>query len=156
MKKLLTFAVAALMVLAAVGAASAAITVDSVEIRGPIYNGSDIDNIVATYGNGDYVEVTATNFAGFWYDIDENDSTEVLRISNASSTDGRELAEEYGLTYITYINETAYEGFEGNYNIIGFFAEPYVPLTDSTPDKLAKLMFDDDEKYTLRVGESLD
>jgi len=46
------------------------------------------------------------------------------------------------------------------YPIIGFFGEPYIPLTDKYEivrvNKLAKLLVDDAEKHTLRTGEILD
>jgi S-layer protein (TIGR01567 family) len=157
MKRLTATLMAALMVLTVfAGVASAAMTVDSVEIRGPVFNGSDISTIVDEQGDGTQVEVNATNFAGFWYDIDEDQATEYIYISNKSSEDGRELAENKGLVYKTYINETGYEAFNGSFPIMGFFADKYVPLTNETPDKLAKLMLDNDDKYTLKVGSSLD
>jgi S-layer protein (TIGR01567 family) len=157
MKRLIATLMAALMVLTVfAGVASAAMTVDSVEIRGPVFNGSDISTIVDEQGDGTQVEVNATNFAGFWYDIDEDQATEYIYISNKSSEDGRELAENKGLVYKTYINETGYEAFNGSFPIMGFFADKYVPLTNETPDKLAKLMLDNDDKYTLKVGSSLD
>jgi S-layer protein (TIGR01567 family) len=113
------------------------------EIRGSVATGSD------TW--------TSDNFAGFWYDLDEDRSTETLE----TVVNDREIDDE-NLTYTTYINQTDYEADAFNnvdpdgYNIMGFFAEEYVPLFADTPDKLAKLMLDNDDKYTLRVGESID
>jgi S-layer protein (TIGR01567 family) len=155
MKRLTATLMAALMVLTVfAGVASAA---DSVEVRGPVYNGSSISDII----NNTPITIDAQNFAGFWYDIDENTSTEMLTITDTNSNSAREIGDE-DLTYTTYINQTDYEADAFNnvdpdgYNIMGFFAEEYVPLFADTPDKLAKLMLDNDDKYTLRVGESID
>ncbi|TFH49545.1 MAG: tetratricopeptide repeat protein, partial [Methanothrix sp.] len=63
---------------------------------------------------------TADNFAGFYYDIDNNLETESLR---ATVTDGK-LAEPDGVTYSTGTMTTNFE-FEdwGSYRVIGFLGE---------------------------------
>jgi opacity protein-like surface antigen len=79
-KIILPLALVALMVLAMVGAASAAsaddevTTVDKLEIRGEVIriNPSDSPN--------ERIEWNATNFAGFWYDLDDDLMTETLWI----------------------------------------------------------------------------
>ena len=40
--------------------------------------------------------------------------------------------------------------------MLGFFAEKYVPLKPGQADKLAKLVIDSKDKYTLKTGEKLD
>jgi len=37
-----------------------------------------------------------------------------------------------------------------------FFAQKYVPLKPNDASKLAKLVLDSDDKYTLKTGQSLD
>ena len=63
---------------------------------------------------------TADNFAGFYYDIDDNLETESLR---TTVTDG-ELAQPDGITYTTGTMTTNFE-FEdwGSYGVIGFLGE---------------------------------
>jgi hypothetical protein len=60
---------------------------------------------------------TADNFAGFFYDIDDNLKTESLR---TTVTDG-ELAQPDGITYTTMAKTTnfAFEDW-GSYGVIGF------------------------------------
>jgi S-layer protein (TIGR01567 family) len=153
MKRFTVIALIALLAIAAaVMPASAA---DSVEVRGPVYNDSTLGDI--TSAAGDYIEMNATNFAGFYYDIDANVSTETLRILNASVT-GDKTIDEDGLEYNTTIAAVEYESsnLAGTYNVMGLFAEEYTPLKYNTPDKLGKLLLDEDEKYTLRTGTALE
>ena len=119
---------------------------DSIEIHGPVYNGSNLQTI----GN---VTMDATKFAAFFYDIDNNVTTESLSISKGT---GNVIAEN-GLVYSTTIGKTEYE-FEkwGNYSVLGFFADKYIPIKANDASKLAKLVLDTDEKYTLKTGEKLD
>ena len=51
-----------------------------VEIRGPVFDGSDIDNIIDAQGNGEDVKVDATQFAAFDYDIDDKVTTETIQL----------------------------------------------------------------------------
>ena len=99
----------------------------------------------------------ASNFAGFYYDLNDNVETESLSVSDL---DGNVIGDG-GLVYQTSIKEVAYEyededlGWD-QYPVIGFFAEEYIPLKSSSADKLAKLVLDSDDKYTVRTGETLD
>ena len=68
---------------------------------------------------------------------------------------------EGGLTYETTIENVDYEYSNADagwdqYPVIGFFAEEYIPLNADKADKLAKLVLDSDDKYTIRTGETLD
>ncbi|MGB9133076.1 MAG: S-layer protein domain-containing protein, partial [Methanosarcina sp.] len=135
--------------------ASAASAVDSLEVRGPVYNGSDIDSIIDTYGDGTTLTVDATDFAAFYYDINDNVTTESLSIKDVAGTENNIIGEG-DLVYKTTIANVDYEHEEwGNYSVLGLFAEKYIPLKDK-PDKLAKLVIDSDDKYTIRTGETLD
>jgi S-layer protein (TIGR01567 family) len=158
MKRFAAITLAVLMVLTVF--ASAASAVDSLEVRGPVYNGSDIDSIIDTYGDGTTLTVDATDFAAFYYDINDNVTTESLSIKDVAGTENNIIGEG-GLVYETQIKQVAYEyenaaaGWD-NYSLIGFFAEKYIPINPVKADKLAKLVLDSDDKYTIRTGETLD
>ncbi|HPS88599.1 MAG TPA: S-layer protein domain-containing protein [Methanosarcina vacuolata] len=153
MKRFAAVTLAALMLLTVF--ASAASAADSVEIRGPVFNGSNIDDIV-----GDGVTIDATQFAAFYYDIDDNVTTETLSIKPVSGNNGNVIGEG-GIVYSTTIQKVDYEyekpslGWD-NYSLLGFFADKYIPLKSNSADKLAKLVLDSDDKYTVRTGETLD
>jgi len=153
MKRFAAVTLSALMLLTVF--ASAASAADSVEIRGPVFNGSNIDDIV-----GDGVTIDATQFAAFYYDIDDNVTTETLSIKNVSGNSGNVIGEG-GIVYSTTIQKVDYEyekpslGWD-NYSLLGFFADKYIPLKSNSADKLAKLVLDSDDKYTVRTGETLD
>ncbi|MDR7664322.1 S-layer protein domain-containing protein [Methanosarcina sp. Z-7115] len=132
----------------------------TVEIRGPVYNGSSLTDILAnsTYDNGTAITMDANKFAAFYYDIDDNVTTESLSIKNVAGTSGRTIGEN-GLVYTTTIGKNEYKNKDvdwGNYSVIGFFADKYIPLKSNDASKLAKLVLDSDDKYTLRTGETLD
>ena len=152
MKRFAAVTLAALMVLAVF--ASSASAADTAVIRGPVYNGTSLEDIL----DSTTVFMDAENFAAFYYDLDEGTFTESLSIESATENT---IDEDDGLIYRTEITEVDFEfdnGFDGveQYPVLGFFAEPYIPLDATSPDKLAKLIMDDDEKYTLRTGEILD
>jgi len=115
---------------------------------------------------------TADDFAGFYYDLDDNLKTEEL---TATVTEGNKLAEPDGVTYKTTAMEDDFE-FEdwGKYNVIGFMAEKYfagyVDTADSTEDilfeesedenvlsdeQLLKILKDDDTEMTFTSGTPL-
>ncbi len=158
MKRFAAVTLAALMLLTVF--ASAASAADSVEIRGPVFNGSNIDDIIDTQGDGTTLTVDATKFAAFYYDINDNVTTETLSIKDVAGTEGNVIGEN-GLVYTTQIKKVAYEyenadaGWD-NYSLIGFFADKYIPIKPTKADKLAKLVMDSDAKQTLRTGETLD
>ncbi len=153
MKRFAAVTLAALMLLTVF--ASAASAADSVEIRGPVFNGSNIDDIV-----GDGITIDATQFAAFYYDIDDNVTTETLSLKNVAGNSGNVIGEG-GIVYSTKIQQVDYEyekpsiGWD-NYSLLGFFADKYIPLKSNSADKLAKLVLDSDDKYTVRTGETLD
>jgi S-layer protein (TIGR01567 family) len=153
MKRFAAVTLAALMLLTVF--ASAASAADAVEIRGPVFNGSNIQSIV-----GDGITIDAAQFAAFYYDINDNVTTETLSINNVAGNNGNVIGEG-GLVYTTTVQKVAYEydkpaaGWD-NYSVIGFFAEKYIPLKPAKADKLAKLILDSNDKYTVRTGEKLD
>ncbi|AKB51978.1 hypothetical protein MSBRW_2725 [Methanosarcina barkeri str. Wiesmoor] len=165
MKRFVASAMAALMLLTVFASAAMAddnttSAASTVEIRGPVYNGSSLTDILANtaYGNDTAITMDANKFAAFYYDIDNNVTTESLSIKNVAGTSGRTIGDN-GLVYKTTIGKAEYENKDvdwGNYSVIGFFADKYIPLKSNAADKLAKLVLDSDDKYTLKTGESLD
>ncbi len=108
---------------------------------------------------------TANNFAGFYYDIDDNLETESL---STTVTDG-ELAQPDGITYTTMAMTTnfAFDDW-GYYGVIGFLGEKcfaeYVGgfLFDKSTDKsamaknqLLKILTDDDTEKTITTDTPL-
>jgi len=107
---------------------------------------------------------TPFNFEGFYYNIDENVSTESLSIEEL---DGRTIDEDM-LVYSTKpaLVEFEHEGW-GSYQVLGFMAEKYFAgypantfgnsksvsvLSDSV---LSKVLVDDDDKKSMYTGSSL-
>ncbi len=167
MKRFTTIALVALLALAALVVPATA-QMESVEVRGPVFNGTDINAIIADQGvDGTTLVMDAYNFAGFFYDLESGDSTESLNItSDDAATEGRVIGAN-DLVYTTTIETVEYEAtfddvdqngdaIRAEYPILGLFAEKYIPLTNTTPDKLGKLLLDNDDKYTLRTGSALE
>jgi S-layer protein (TIGR01567 family) len=143
MTKLTTTVVVALMIMALTIMSASAAT--SVEIRGTVFD-----------ANSPSYFMDATNFAGFYYDLDDDISTESMDITTSLTNTSRTIAAR-GLWYNTSIDSVDYASgnLPGQYNVMGLFAEKYVPLANDTPDKLSKLLLDADQKYTLRTGTAL-
>jgi len=133
---------------------------DSFEIRGPVYNGSNIDNIIDTYGDGTTLTIEATQFSAFYYDIDNKVATETLSIRDVSGTEGNVIGEG-GIVYQTTIQKVPYEyeniiaGWD-TYPVLGFFGELYIPINSYKAEKFAKLILDSDDKHIVKTGETLD
>ncbi|MCC4770348.1 PGF-pre-PGF domain-containing protein [Methanosarcina sp. DH2] len=129
---------------------------DNVEIRSPVFDGSNIDDVITKYGVGGTLTIDATQFAAFYYAIDDNVKTESFSIRDVAGTQGNIIGEG-GIVYQTTIQATNYK-FEdwGMYPVIGFFAEQYIPLNPDRADKLAKLVLDSDDEYSIRIDEILD
>ena len=163
MKRFTAIALAALMVLtvfASVIPASAAKTVDVVEIRGPIFNASNIIDdtaYVGTSGNGTF-EINTTNFAGFYYDFKNGRGNEQFVLyQNKTSTD--RTIDKDGLVYTTTIINVAYkqsDKWTGTYQKIGYLAEEYVPIKTNTSNKLSKLLMDEKKSRTVRTSQALE
>ncbi len=140
--------------------ASVASAQDVLEVRSSVFNGTDIDDIIDTYGNGTILPIDGSKFPIFYYDIDDNISTELVLIADVPGTENNVIGEG-GLIYITMIMPVGYEyenpaaGWD-NYSMIGFGAQIAVPLKPDRADKLSRLVLDSDDKYTLRTGETLE
>ncbi|MCL2862818.1 MAG: hypothetical protein FWE54_01785 [Methanimicrococcus sp.] len=120
-----------------------------------------VPNLVNTNG---YIAGTTqiynfTNFAAFFYDIDSGLSTENMTLT--VDTNGLVKKSPSGLNYTTTPGQIdfAFDGWTTKYYVMGLFGEKFVPLQNGTSirsEKMAKLVFDDDTKYTLRTGSSLE
>jgi len=158
MKRFAAVSLAVLMLLTVF--APAAIAQDVIEIRSSVFNGTDIDDIIDNYGNGTILPIDGSKFPIFYYDIDDNVSTEIVLIVDVPGTENNVIGEG-GLIYITTIQPISYEyqnpaaGWD-NYSLIGFGARMAVPLKPDRADKFAGLVLDSDDKYTLRTGETLE
>lgn len=110
---------------------------------------------------------TAQSFTGFYYNIDDNITTETITIRNIART-----INEGDIVYTTSPQSVSFEfGSEwGEYDVVGFMAEKYFAgynddtdndITDESPsllndNMLSKVLVDDDEKHTLYQGDTLD
>ena len=132
----------------------------SLEIRGSV-------------ATGDF-EWNAQNFAGFYYDIDDDLGTEKL---TTSITEGNKLQEPSGLTYTTTVQKNDFEFWDwGFYNVIGFMAHKYfagyvndenvddadeILFKESTDEnslsdeQLEEILIDDDTQMTVASGTPL-
>ncbi|ETA68945.1 S-layer-related duplication domain [Methanolobus tindarius DSM 2278] len=113
------------------------------------YTGADLHNIIGL-DDGKFIEINATNFAGFI-------SQEKLKIYGGSFVDNRYIKRD-GLIYETQIQQIdfKYGAWEDTYNVMELFGDVYVSLKDNTPNKLTNLIIDSDDKYTLRIGSTLE
>ncbi|AFV23693.1 hypothetical protein Mpsy_1486 [Methanolobus psychrophilus R15] len=141
MTKLTTTVVVALMIMALTIMSASAAT--SVEVRSSVLTGPDT--------------LDATNFAGFYYDLDDNISTETMEITAISTRTIAAGALKYNTTIaaVDYASSNLNITGSPKYNVMGLFAEKYIPLDSTTPDKLSKLLLDTSDKYTLRTGTAL-
>jgi len=161
MNKNIMIPLVVLMMLAMVGAASAA-EVTELEIRGEVESGTVIEPVW-----------NSLNFAAFWYDLDEGTFTETLKINATLDKDNR-MIDEKDLIYTTSPKSQNYEvcdeyndptdtlgivKIEGDvvYYIEGWLAEEYVAVNNNA-DILSKLLveFEGDDKKTLSTGEAWD
>ena len=136
MKKLTAITFTSMVLLLATAMAVGA--VDSVEIRGK----------VATEG----ATWTADDFAGFYYDLDDNIKTEEL---TTTLTDNK-LAEPNGVVYTTTAQKADFE-YEpwGSYNVIGFMAEKYFAGYLDTPDTTDDVLFHESEDENVLSDEQV-
>ena len=156
--------VALIMVLAMVGATSAAETVDKVDICGTM---QEITTLPATA----YPTYTwdAQSFAGFWYDIKKDTQSETLNIQALGAgintiPKPTAVAGVTGLTYTATMQGASYKNpspalqIAGNdYMIMGWFAKKYMAVNNQ-PDVLSKIILGmgSTDKKTLATGENWD
>ena len=110
-------------------------------------------------GPSNSIDLNPGNFAGFYYDIDDGFGTESLTgIINYS----KHLINKDDLIYSSNSQLKTFNYNEwGQYKVIDLFGKPYIPLqkkdsTISKDEKLAHLLCDNNDKFTLNIGESLD
>jgi S-layer protein (TIGR01567 family) len=120
----------------------------------------------------DPIEWTASSFAGFYYDIDDDLGRESITMT---ITEGNVLDEDTGVIYRTEAQQNDFDYEEwGNYWTIGFLAEEYFAayvegttetaflFDDSTDtnlmadEQLSKVLIDDDEERTFTSGTPLE
>ncbi len=159
MTKVTAITLTALVLLLA--SAMAVSAVDMVEIRGP----------VATVEDGAVYTWDPQDFAGFYYDIDDNIGQESITLT---ITGGNVLDEPNGIKYETTAQKDTFDFDEwGEFWTIGFLAEEYFAAYveggkedaylyyDSTDrnlmvdEQLSKVLIDDDEERTFTTGTPL-
>jgi S-layer protein (TIGR01567 family) len=110
----------------------------------------------------------ARSYTGFYYDIDDDISTETLTVE-LDDYDERNI-EEGNLKYITEAADIDFEYNDwGSYKVIGFMAEKYFAGYDGdntsitnddirllSKDMLSKVLIDEDEKHMISTGASLE
>jgi S-layer protein (TIGR01567 family) len=129
----------------------------------------EIRGSVALVYYGSIAEWDPTNFAGFYYDIDDNLGTEKITMTITAEA----LDEPNGIVYTTEAQQNDFDFEEwGMYWTIGFLADEYFAAyvedgataylaEDSTDDnlmvdeQLSKVLYDDDEDRTFTVGTPL-
>ena len=137
MKKLAAITFTSMVLLLATAMAVGA--ADSVEVRGK----------VATEG----ATWTADDFAGFYYDLDDDIKTEEL---TTTISEGNKLLEPDGVTYTSTAMPTEFEYEEwGTYNVIGFFADKYFAGYIDDPNVEENVLFDESEDENVLADEQL-
>lgn len=142
---------------------------DSIELRSSVisYNSSNntfSGGVITSPQNYSRSIIDATNFAGFYYNLDDDISTEQFIIDKSDSG-------KINILYKTkpVFQKFAYQNNDWNglgYSAIGFFASPYVALSTETlsvsspdkgvnADKVAPLVLDDRETHQIKKGEKL-
>ncbi len=138
------------------------------KIRGPIYGGNSLIEIFANCATYDEyghkcLEINSRDFAGFYYDLDDDISTEKILIYESEDYGGPQIGErtipEDCFEYRTEIRQVDFKfdvWDDQQYNVLSLFGKEYVALERYSPGKLANLLLDSDEKITLTVGQPYD
>lgn len=141
MKQMKALFMAAFVLFAFVGIAFAA--TDTVEIRSSVLHYNKV------------TKIGPAEWAGLYYDLNKGIGTESLAVSFGEGTN---VTIKYTTT--THQKGFEYSGWYDDYSIVGFFAEPYVAISQleekGKANKIAKLVLDTGDKYTLKTGEQLD
>ena len=101
---------------------------------------------------------TADNFAGFYYDIDDNMKTESL---STTVTEGKTLSSNVvdgarGVVYTTTAQQREFQFDDwGSYNIIGFLAEKYFAGYLENPDSENDVLFTESEDENVLSDQQL-
>jgi S-layer protein (TIGR01567 family) len=127
---------------------------------------SDLPEIRGEIATGDF-SWTPQNFAGFYYDMDEDLGTEMLE---TAITEGTKLYEPNGIIYSTTAQQKMFEFKDwGHYNALAFLGEDYVASygEDSllgrssegynllSSEKLGRVLIDSSEPRILEDGANL-
>ncbi|NJD53385.1 MAG: PGF-CTERM sorting domain-containing protein [Candidatus Methanoperedens sp.] len=156
-KKILAVVLAVFMLLVVAFPVSAAVQATKVEVRGSVWNQGD--NLTDASWN-------SQKFAGFYYDLKNNLTTERLDFLAAPDRSNPEDTIRYR-TGIVPVDFKVYEK-EGlyvtntsgvratNYSVVGWQAEKWVAVNPTNVAKIAKLALemDKEEKRTLTTGET--
>jgi S-layer protein (TIGR01567 family) len=145
------------------------------KIHGATWNEVPIPGHIG--GNGNTATWDVYNFAGFYYDIDDNVGRESLQVLQTNLAANQRKIDRDKLVYSTVADAKKLKAFsnhptvgglekfdagdmsalQGGYNIVGWQAEPYVAVKGKTK-KLAKLIIEHGnttfEKKALTVGET--
>ncbi|RZB30882.1 MAG: hypothetical protein AEth_00836 [Candidatus Argoarchaeum ethanivorans] len=136
------------------------VEVDKVEIRGDVYD--NLTNHKPNVTGKGIASWNSYNFAGFFYDFDNDFWSETLTVENVSgrSIDENDLVYESKPVNIKYEHKAW-----GNYTAIGFLAAKYFAgYTDNgvvekkdmvSKGYLSKVLIDEDEKHTITIGSTL-
>ncbi|PWB51726.1 MAG: hypothetical protein C3F06_09955 [Candidatus Methanoperedenaceae archaeon] len=159
-KRILSVALAVLMLITIAFTASAATDVTKVEVRGTVFDAEPASQAAVT------PTWNAQTFAGFFYDLKYNRSTETMYIQETlaalqtnKTIQEKKLYYETGKALIQFkVNEkeanVTVDG-EENYSLVGWQAEKWIAVND-VANKIAKLAFEmgKDDKKTLATGET--
>ncbi len=96
---------------------------------------------------------TEDNFAGFYYDLDDNIKTEEL---TTIVSEGNKILEPDGVIYLTTAQQDDFE-FEdwGSFNAIGFMGEKYFAGYLDTPDTTDDVLFEQSDDENVLSDEQL-
>ena len=156
-KKILAVVLAVFMLLVVAFPASAAVQATKVEVRGSVWNQGD--NLSDASWN-------SQKFAGFYYDLKNNLTTETLSFMTTPGRSNLEDTIQYttGIVPVDFkVNEkenlyvTNISGVAAtNYSVVGWQAEKWVAVNPNNVAKIAKLALemDKEEKKTLTTGET--
>jgi len=145
-----------ILVVLALAALAIPVTADKAEIRGPV---ATVEETSYAWGPLD--------FAGFFYDIDDNIGTEEIIMT---ITRGNVLDEDTGVIYTTRTQAKNFDFQDwGQFEVIGFLADEYFAgyvrgwyLARQSSDinllrdeYLSKILMDEDDERTIATGSSL-
>ena len=130
----------------------------------------EIRGSVAEVMNGAHVQWDTTNFAGFYYDIDNDLGTEEISMMISDEM----LQKKGGIEYLTFAQKGDFDfGGWGEYWSIGFLGDGYFAAYDKgseeaaclywssensnliAGERLSKILMDDGERRTIAAGSSL-
>lgn len=167
-KKISVLVESLLILLLATSVVNAQIVASDVEVRGTISQLQGDTNET----NFSVSKWDAMNFAGFWYDIDDNMQTESLEIikfkDNRTIDEGdleyktTRIAKKYSVFSNKNINvensldaDLSEASTGGYYAMVGWMAEKYIAVNGKN-NKLARLVYSSSDAHTLKIGEEWD